>query len=132
VQSLVNVTLKRVCNGRVRRRIWGGYQGRVEADSPTPETTKPSCFYEGFVLYGACTRRTVAFGEARFPSGLEVGGKFGVPQLKTINKSASYGFQWNRIGDLCCIIIATNSTISIFVFIKTIFLLKFGLRRSMI
>ena len=53
-----------------------------------------------FVLYGAGTRRTVAFGEARFSAGLEVGGKFGVPQLVTINKSASYGFQWNRIGDL--------------------------------
>ena len=46
------------------------------------------------------TRRTVAFGRARFPVGLEVGGKFGVPQTVTINKSAGYGLQWNRIRDL--------------------------------
>jgi hypothetical protein len=87
-----------MCNGRVRRRIWGGYQGRVEADSPTPETTKPSYFYEGFVLYGG-TRRTVAVSGARFSAGLEFGGKFGVPQLVTINKSASYGFRWSRTRD---------------------------------
>ena len=65
-----------------------------------PETTKPSYFYEGFVLYGAGTRRTVAFGGARVSAGLDVGGKFVVPQPVTINKSASYGFQWNRIRDL--------------------------------
>lgn len=46
------------------------------------------------------TRRTVCFGEAIFSAGLEVSGKFGVPQLVTIKKSASYGAQWNRIGDL--------------------------------
>lgn len=51
-------------------------------------------------LYGAGTRRTVCFGEARFSAGLGVGGKLGVPQLVTINKSASYGFRWNRIRDL--------------------------------
>lgn len=62
-----------------------------------PETTKPSYFYEGFVLYGAGTRRTVAVSGARFSAGLEFGGKFGVPQLVTINKSAGYGFWWNRI-----------------------------------
>ena len=56
-----------------------------------PETTKPSYFYEGFVLYGAGTRRTVCFGETRFFGRLEFAGKFGVPQLVTINKSASYG-----------------------------------------
>lgn len=39
-----------VCN------LGGAYQGRVEADSPTPETTKPSHFCEGFVLYGAAPR----------------------------------------------------------------------------
>ena len=61
-----------------------------------PETTKPSHFCEGFVLYGAGTRRTVCFGEARFFGCLEFVGKFGVPQLVTINKSASYGVQWNR------------------------------------
>jgi len=44
-----------------------------------PETTKPSYFYEGFVLYGAGTRRTVAFGKARFSAGMEFGGKFGLP-----------------------------------------------------
>lgn len=60
------------------------------------ETTKPSHFCEGFVLYGAGTRRTVAFGEARFPAGLDVGGKFGVPRPVTINKSASYGSCWSR------------------------------------
>jgi len=37
-------------------------------------------------------------GGARFSAGLEFGGKFYVPQPVTINKSASYGFQWNRIG----------------------------------
>ena len=42
------------------------------------------------------TRRTVCFGEARFFGCLEFVGKFGVPQLVTINKSASYGVQWNR------------------------------------
>jgi len=66
VQSLVNVTLKRMCNGRVRRRIWGGYQGRVEADSPTPETTKPSYFYEGFVLYGAAPDERYVSGRLGF------------------------------------------------------------------
>jgi hypothetical protein len=28
----------------------------MEADSPTPETTKPSHFCEGFVLFGAAPR----------------------------------------------------------------------------
>jgi hypothetical protein len=50
-------------------------------------------------LYGAGTRRTVSFDGARFSAGLEFGRKFGVPQLVTINKSASYGFWWNRIRD---------------------------------
>jgi hypothetical protein len=43
------------------------------------------------------TRRTVVVGGARFSAGLEFGRKFGVPLLVTINKSASYGAQWNRI-----------------------------------
>lgn len=47
-------------------------------------------------LYGAGTRRTVCFGETRFFGRLELPGKFGVPQLVTINKSASYGVRWNR------------------------------------
>ena len=70
---------------------------QLPASFQTIGTTKPSYFYEGFVLYGAGTRRTVCFWEARFSADLEVGGKFCVPQLVTINKSASYGFQWNRI-----------------------------------
>lgn len=37
------------------------------------------------------TRRKVALGEARFSVGLEFGGKFSVPQIVTINRSASYG-----------------------------------------
>jgi hypothetical protein len=45
------------------------------------------------------TRRTVCFGGARFFGRLEFGGKLGVPQLVTINKSASYGVRWNRIRD---------------------------------
>jgi hypothetical protein len=64
-----------------------------------PVTTKPSYCYEGFVFYGG-TRRMVVVDGARFSAGLEFGGKFGVPQPITINKSAGYGFQWNRIGDL--------------------------------
>jgi hypothetical protein len=62
-----------------------------------PETTKPLHFCRGFVLYGAGTRRTVCFAETRFSGRLEFAGKFGVPQLVTINKSASYGSKWNRI-----------------------------------
>jgi hypothetical protein len=45
------------------------------------------------------TRRKVAFCEARFPAGLEVGGQFGVPQLVTINKSANYGVWRNLTRD---------------------------------
>jgi hypothetical protein len=47
-------------------------------------------------LFCMGTRRTVCFGEVRFFGCLEFVGKFGVPQLVTINKSASYGVQWNR------------------------------------
>lgn len=64
--------------------------------SGVPEILK--AFYG--TLYGAGTRRTVCFGEARIFGRLDFGGKFGVPQLVTINKSASYGVRWNRIGDL--------------------------------
>lgn len=35
-------------------------------------------------------------GGARFSAGLEFGGKFGVPLIVTINKSARHGVQWNR------------------------------------
>jgi len=73
----------------VLSRQSGDVQG---ADFHTPETTKPSYFYEGFVLYGAGTRRTVAFGAARFSVGLEVGGKLGIPLPIAINESAKYGF----------------------------------------
>ena len=66
----------------------------------TAETTKPSYFYEGVVLYGG-TGRTIAVSRTRFSVGLEVGGKFGVPLQVTINKSASYGVRWNRIRDFC-------------------------------
>ena len=45
------------------------------------------------------TRRTVCFGETRFFGRLEFAGKIGVPQLVTINKSASYGIRWNRTRD---------------------------------
>ena len=45
------------------------------------------------------TRRTVCFCGARFFGRLEFTRKFGVPQLATINKSASYGAWWNRIRD---------------------------------
>ena len=59
---------------------------------------KALTFLRGLRFVWCGTRRTVAFGEARFPAGLDVGGKFGVPRPVTINKSASYGLQWNRIG----------------------------------
>lgn len=45
---------------------------------------------------GCGTRRTVAFGEARFTAGLDVGRKFGVPRPVNIDKSASYGSGWIR------------------------------------
>ena len=43
----------------------------------------------------AGTRRTVCFGKTRFFGRLEFAGQLGVPKLVTINKSASYGVQWN-------------------------------------
>lgn len=65
---------------------------------PNPRNHKaPHC---GASRYGAGTRRTVCFDGARFFGRLEFGGKFGVPQLVTINKSASYSFLWNRTGAL--------------------------------
>lgn len=42
------------------------------------------------------TRRTVCFSETRLFGRLEFAGKFGVPQLVTINRLASYGVRWNR------------------------------------
>lgn len=67
-------------------------------------------YLESFLwsLEGCGTRRTVCFGENRFSGRLDFGGKFDVPQLVTINKSASYGLQWNRIriqqlSDICAI-----------------------------
>lgn len=57
---------------------------------------KALTFLRGRRFVWCGTRRTVCFGEARFFGCLEFVGKFGVPQLVTINKSASYGVQWNR------------------------------------
>jgi len=48
---------------------------------------------------GAGDRRTVVGREGAVFAGLEFGGFFGVPQRVSIKKSASYGFQWNRIGN---------------------------------
>lgn len=68
-----------------------------------PETTKARISASlRFVWCG--TRRTVCFSETRLFGRLEFAGKFGVPQLVTINKSASYGAQWNRTGGLYYII----------------------------
>ena len=62
---------------------------------------KAPAFLRGLRFVWCGTRRTVVVGGARFSAGLEFGRKFGVPLLVTINKSASYGAQWNRIGDVC-------------------------------
>jgi len=51
-------------------------------------------------MYGAGTRRTVSCCKGMGFAGLEFDGFFGVPQRVAINKSASYGFWWNRIGNL--------------------------------
>ena len=45
-------------------------------------------------------RQTVFRREASVHEGLEFGGFFAVPHKVSINKSASYGFQWNRIWNL--------------------------------
>ena len=59
---------------------------------------KASTFLWRLCFVWCGTRRTVCFCGARFFGRLEFTGKFGVPQLVTINKkSASYGVQWNRI-----------------------------------
>lgn len=76
------------------------------------------------------TRRKVALGAARFSAGLEFGGKFSVPQIVTINKSASYGSQWNRIRVMYHHWDQLQFH-EIFVFIKNI-LLKFSPSRSII
>lgn len=70
----------------------------AETPSLNAQTKKAHLSESLFAKSGVGTRRTVAFGETRFPAGLEVGCKFGIPQPVTINKSASYGLQWNRIG----------------------------------
>ncbi len=44
-------------------------------------------------------RGTVVGREVPVFTGLEYGGFFGVPHRVSIRKSASYGFQWNRIGN---------------------------------
>lgn len=62
----------------------------------TSEAHRRVCITADTFLFWCGTRRTVCFGETRFSGRLEFVGKFGVPQLVTINKSASYGVQWNR------------------------------------
>lgn len=49
--------------------------------------------------FGCGDRRTVVGREGPVFAGLEFGGFFGVPHRVSIKKSASYGFQWNRIGN---------------------------------
>jgi len=61
-----------------------------------PGNNKAPAFLQGLRFVWCGTRRTVCFCGARFFGRLEFAGKFGVPQLVTINKSASYGVQWNR------------------------------------
>jgi hypothetical protein len=46
------------------------------------------------------TRRTVVGRKVPIFAGLEFGGFFDVPQRVSIKKSASYGFLWNRIGNI--------------------------------
>jgi hypothetical protein len=70
--------------------------GRREGEHP--RNNKAPAFLRGLRFVWCGTRRTVAVGGARFSASLERVGKFGVPQLVTIYKSASYGFQWNRTG----------------------------------
>lgn len=98
-QAIVHLDFAGFVTGEILHVDGGQSTGYLDLLFQTPETTKPSHFCEGFVLYGAGTRRTVCFGETRFSGRLEFAGKFGVPQLVTINKSASYGFQWNRTRD---------------------------------
>lgn len=45
-------------------------------------------------------RRTVVGGEVPVFAGLEFGGFYDLPHMLPINKLASYGFPWNRIGNL--------------------------------
>lgn len=45
------------------------------------------------------TRRTVVGREGTVIAGLEHGGFVDVPHTISINKSASYGFQWNQTRD---------------------------------
>jgi hypothetical protein len=78
-------------------------QGRVKtvstrAASLDARNNKALVFLRGLRFVWCGTRRTVVVGGARFSAGLEFGRKFGVPLLVTINKSASYGTQWNRTG----------------------------------
>jgi hypothetical protein len=75
----------------------GGGKGLIEDEYP--RNNKAPAFLQGLRLIWCGTRRTVRFGEARFSGRLDCGGKFDVPQLVTINKSASYGVRWNRIRD---------------------------------
>lgn len=49
--------------------------------------------------FGCGDRRTVVGREGLVFAGLELGGFLDVPHRVSINKSASYGFPWNRIGN---------------------------------
>ena len=82
------------CSCRARRR--GGSAAGSSSGPPTARNNKALAFLRGLRLVWCGTRRTVCFCGARFFGRLEFAGKFGVPQLVTINKSASYGVQWNR------------------------------------
>jgi len=77
------------------RRRWSCRSSMVFWCSKRQKQQSP-CISVG-ALFCMGTRRTVCVGEARFSGRLDFGGKFGVPQLVTINKSAGYGFWWNRI-----------------------------------
>jgi len=52
-----------------------------------------------FSFSGAGDRRTVVGREGPLLAALELGGFLGVPHRVSIKNSASYGFQWNRIGN---------------------------------
>ena len=66
----------------------------IDCEAKDGETKKAHLSVSLFdTAYGAGTRRTVAWGEARFSAGLELRGRFGVLLLITINRSASYGIQ---------------------------------------
>lgn len=70
--------------------------GRASAKYKHPRNNKAPAFLQGLCFVWCGTRRTVCFSETRLFGRLEFAGKFGVPQLVTINRLASYGVRWNR------------------------------------